>query len=363
MQEDEETHLTAVGRAFATPAWTCDGAGDSQPQLETVWEFARIWHPETQFPPRPVVAPRPSLSNRIRSNPDEPQKPLLRFPLFPWLYDLRLKAEEKLKSTVDKGKSPFSLLRTCAPFYQIWEDPWTEGPPDLNRDFQRFSGREPPSRSSLRLSMEEVLKLEKLLQGQQSCLSFGLWNLSSIFHELESLNLDPHKGSKVDRAIVSLIKSLEELMGISLDLSSFFVLARRLFFAPEFPRSVLPEERTDLLRSPLGGRTLFDKDLITSFTANVRADAAAEKDVAITKHLMSDKKSPPANPPRRRPFKWRSAKLSNKKFFSKKPRSKGRAKASGKRLRRSRKPRRSASRKSASASTSSKPPAKSPFRK
>ena len=114
---------------------------------------------------------------------------------------MRLKAEDKLKSTVDKGKSPFSLLRTCVPFYQIWEDPWTEGPPDLNRDFKHFSGKEPSSKLYLGLPLKEVSKLEKHLLGQQSCMSFCLWNLSSVFHELESMGLDPEKGSKMDMAL------------------------------------------------------------------------------------------------------------------------------------------------------------------
>ena len=150
--------------------------------------------PEANFPP--LRQPRPSMGfeETLRSGNKEEVMAAAESSLLP-TYDRLQKIKEaldkKIRDTTDRGQGALAHLRTCRPLYFVHDDPYFTSSAPLNEDFKKLVPFPRASKTMVSMPMEELIKMERTLQGLQATQSFSSWLLDGLAKEICRTDFEP----------------------------------------------------------------------------------------------------------------------------------------------------------------------------
>ena len=206
-------------------------------------------------------------------------------PTYDRLQKIKEALDKKIRDTTDRGQQSISHLRTCRPLYFVYKDSYFSSSAPLNEDFKKLVPFPKASKSMVAMPMEELIKMERTLQGLQATQSFSSWLLDVLSKEIKRTNfepVDPDLFNGINRFLGS---SLVESMNLSSSMFAFLRIRRREHFAGDFPASLSESQKKALLSSSLSLDKLFDNDLLLEFAEQVTTQESKSANIQMSRTL------------------------------------------------------------------------------
>ena len=255
-----------------------------KPVLDAIKEH----FPSASFPPLRQARPTMGFEETLRSGTREEvlssaESSLL--PPYKRLKEIQQALDQKIVDASSRGQGALSHLRACRPNFAVYKDPYFSSTAPLNEDFQKLVRHPRVSKSSISFPMEEILKIEKVLQGLQAVQSYGGWMLDVLSKEIKKTGFEPADPELFNAINKFLGGSIAESMTLSSSLFAFFRLRRREHFAKDFPSSLSDSQKKSLLSSPLSIERLFDNNLLLELAQLTSDEASKSANVEMARSL------------------------------------------------------------------------------
>ena len=257
-------------------------------RFKPVQDALKSHFPQAEFPPLRQPRPEMGFEETLRSGTREDIISSAESSLLPTYKRMREIAEsldKKIAEATERGQGSLSHLRTCRPNYQVYKDLYFSSSAPLNEDFKKLVRHPKASKSSITLSMDEFLKMEKAVQGLQATQSYVGWMLDVLSKEIRRTDFEPVDPSLWNSINKFLGSSMAETMTLSSSMFAFLRLRRREHFARDLPLSLSEDQRKSLLSASLASEKLFDNDLILNLADRTSEEASKSAHIEMARSL------------------------------------------------------------------------------
>ena len=184
-------------------------------------------------------------------------------------------------------KSLGYLLRHGRGSYELAGEEFNK-PPVPNPSLYRLtSPKVVTDKMSVSIPLSDLKKIESLLIATQESQSFSMWLFGGLLNYIKSSGYHPPEIAMFERLCSSITGAQVRSNSFLQKLQAFMTLSRRKLYLSHAPPSIVEEQRSKLLASPVFSEFLFDQNTLDQVLAEHKEDVSTSTNQTLAKTMSS----------------------------------------------------------------------------